>query len=180
MNTPRRGHKMAAAHTKTCRLAPYPASPIVRYPLHPPRRTSCRPAASAAPTFASRRSCSAATCSAGRPTRRVLRAAGPARRGRPRRIDTADIYSAWAPGNKGGESETIIGEWLKQSGKRGRPSSSPRSAAPGGQGRSHRRVDRQGWRSIAERLKTDGSIFISPIGPTWRRLSKRRSAPISG
>ncbi|MCX8999402.1 aldo/keto reductase [Rhizobiaceae bacterium BDR2-2] len=28
-------------------------------------------------------------------------------------IDTADIYSAWAPGNKGGESETIIGNWLK-------------------------------------------------------------------
>lgn len=30
-------------------------------------------------------------------------------------IDTADIYSVWAPGNKGGESETIIGKWLKQS-----------------------------------------------------------------
>jgi aryl-alcohol dehydrogenase-like predicted oxidoreductase len=28
-------------------------------------------------------------------------------------IDTADVYSAWAPGNKGGESETIIGNWLK-------------------------------------------------------------------
>lgn len=27
-------------------------------------------------------------------------------------IDTADSYSAWVPGNKGGESETIIGEWL--------------------------------------------------------------------
>jgi aryl-alcohol dehydrogenase-like predicted oxidoreductase len=27
-------------------------------------------------------------------------------------IDTADVYSAWAPGNKGGESETIIGRWL--------------------------------------------------------------------
>lgn len=29
-------------------------------------------------------------------------------------IDTADIYSRWAPGNKGGESETIIGNWLKK------------------------------------------------------------------
>ncbi|SRR5690606_5974992 len=29
-------------------------------------------------------------------------------------VDTADVYSAWAPGNKGGESETIIGEWLAQ------------------------------------------------------------------
>lgn len=33
-------------------------------------------------------------------------------------IDTADVYSAWVPGNKGGESETIIGKWLKQSGRR--------------------------------------------------------------
>jgi len=29
-------------------------------------------------------------------------------------IDTADVYSAWAPGNKGGESETIIGSWMQQ------------------------------------------------------------------
>jgi aryl-alcohol dehydrogenase-like predicted oxidoreductase len=28
-------------------------------------------------------------------------------------IDTADVYSAWVAGNKGGESETIIGNWLK-------------------------------------------------------------------
>lgn len=33
-------------------------------------------------------------------------------------IDTADVYSRWAPGNSGGESETIIGNWLKKSGKR--------------------------------------------------------------
>ena len=29
-------------------------------------------------------------------------------------IDTADVYSAWAPGNSGGESETLIGRWLKR------------------------------------------------------------------
>ncbi|MES3109154.1 aldo/keto reductase [Sphingomonas aurantiaca] len=33
-------------------------------------------------------------------------------------IDTADIYSAWVDGHKGGESESMIGEWLKASGKR--------------------------------------------------------------
>ncbi len=33
-------------------------------------------------------------------------------------IDTADLYSSWAPGNRGGESETIIGRWLQHSGKR--------------------------------------------------------------
>ncbi|HEV2080791.1 MAG TPA: aldo/keto reductase [Allosphingosinicella sp.] len=33
-------------------------------------------------------------------------------------IDTADVYSAWVPGNAGGESETLIGEWLKRRGRR--------------------------------------------------------------
>jgi aryl-alcohol dehydrogenase-like predicted oxidoreductase len=33
-------------------------------------------------------------------------------------VDTADAYSRWAPGNVGGESETIIGKWLKRRGKR--------------------------------------------------------------
>lgn len=33
-------------------------------------------------------------------------------------IDTADVYSKWVSGNKGGESETIIGKWLKQHGNR--------------------------------------------------------------
>jgi aryl-alcohol dehydrogenase-like predicted oxidoreductase len=33
-------------------------------------------------------------------------------------IDTADVYSRWVPGNKGGESEAMIGQWLKTSNKR--------------------------------------------------------------
>jgi aryl-alcohol dehydrogenase-like predicted oxidoreductase len=33
-------------------------------------------------------------------------------------IDTADTYSRWVTGNKGGESETIIGKWLRKNGKR--------------------------------------------------------------
>ncbi|MGD0906338.1 MAG: aldo/keto reductase [Candidatus Acidiferrales bacterium] len=33
-------------------------------------------------------------------------------------IDTADVYSRWVPGHTGGESETIIGDWLKRSGNR--------------------------------------------------------------
>lgn len=33
-------------------------------------------------------------------------------------IDTADVYSRWVPGNKGGESEVIIGNWLKKHNKR--------------------------------------------------------------
>ncbi len=33
-------------------------------------------------------------------------------------IDTADVYSTWVPGHRGGESETIIGKWLRESGRR--------------------------------------------------------------
>jgi aryl-alcohol dehydrogenase-like predicted oxidoreductase len=33
-------------------------------------------------------------------------------------IDTADVYSAWVPGHQGGESETLIGEWLRRRGSR--------------------------------------------------------------
>src|SRR5919112_198570 len=29
-------------------------------------------------------------------------------------IDTADVYTAWIPGHKGGESETVIGNWLRR------------------------------------------------------------------
>lgn len=35
-----------------------------------------------------------------------------------RTIDTADVYSRWAEGNSGGESETIIGQWMKDRGNR--------------------------------------------------------------
>lgn len=35
-------------------------------------------------------------------------------------IDTADVYSNWVPGHAGGESERVIGSWLKQNGKRNR------------------------------------------------------------
>jgi len=33
-------------------------------------------------------------------------------------IDTADVYSRWVPGHQGGESETVIGKWVKQRGNR--------------------------------------------------------------
>jgi aryl-alcohol dehydrogenase-like predicted oxidoreductase len=35
-------------------------------------------------------------------------------------IDTADVYSTWVPGHAGGESETVIGKWLKRGGRRER------------------------------------------------------------
>ena len=35
-----------------------------------------------------------------------------------RMIDTADVYSNWVPGHVGGESETLLGEWLRRRGRR--------------------------------------------------------------
>jgi aryl-alcohol dehydrogenase-like predicted oxidoreductase len=35
-------------------------------------------------------------------------------------IDTADVYSRWVPGHAGGESETIIGKWMRRAGNRGK------------------------------------------------------------
>ena len=35
-------------------------------------------------------------------------------------VDTADVYSRWAPGHTGGESETVLGRWMKARGNRTR------------------------------------------------------------
>jgi len=50
-------------------------------------------------------------------------------------IDTADVYSAWAPGNSGGESETIIGEWMKARGNRERVIVVTKVGSPMGKGK---------------------------------------------
>ncbi len=50
-------------------------------------------------------------------------------------IDTADMYSNWIPGNQGGESETILGKWFKQSGKRGQTVLATKLGNPMGEGK---------------------------------------------
>ena len=50
-------------------------------------------------------------------------------------IDTADVYSSWAPGNQGGESETIIGNWFKKSGKRDKVVIATKLGSPMGEGK---------------------------------------------
>ena len=51
-------------------------------------------------------------------------------------IDTADTYSRWVPGHQGGESETIIGNWLKASGKRDKVVIATKVGEDMGEGRS--------------------------------------------
>src|SRR5258708_30537689 len=50
-------------------------------------------------------------------------------------VDTADVYSRWAPGNKGGESETIIGNWIRQRGHRDKVIIATKVGADMGQGK---------------------------------------------
>ena len=72
-------------------------------------------------------------------------------------IDTADSYSTWVPGHQGGESETIIGNWFKHSGKRDRVVIATKvgSEIPGqGKGLSKAWIMRQLEASL-KRLQTD-------------------------
>jgi aryl-alcohol dehydrogenase-like predicted oxidoreductase len=50
-------------------------------------------------------------------------------------VDTADVYSRWVPGNKGGESETIIGNWMRQRGNRDKVIVATKVGADMGQGK---------------------------------------------
>lgn len=54
-------------------------------------------------------------------------------------IDTADVYSRWVPGNDGGESETIIGKWLKNNNKRQEVIIATKVGSDMGQGKSLRK-----------------------------------------
>jgi aryl-alcohol dehydrogenase-like predicted oxidoreductase len=72
-------------------------------------------------------------------------------------IDTADTYSRWAPGHKGGESETIIGNWLKRTGNRSKVIVATKvgmEMGPGEKGLSRAYILRSVERSL-ERLQTD-------------------------
>jgi len=54
-------------------------------------------------------------------------------------VDTADSYSRWAPGHEGGESEIVIGKWLKQSGKRDKVILATKVGSDMGEGRCVRK-----------------------------------------
>jgi aryl-alcohol dehydrogenase-like predicted oxidoreductase len=72
-------------------------------------------------------------------------------------IDTADVYSRFAPGNHGGESETIIGRWLKQGGRRDKVIIATKvglEMGPGAKGLSSAYIVRAAEESL-RRLQTD-------------------------
>jgi aryl-alcohol dehydrogenase-like predicted oxidoreductase len=72
-------------------------------------------------------------------------------------IDTADVYSAWAPGNTGGESETIIGNWIKERNNRARIIVATKVGSemgPGSKGLGAQYIEKAVESSL-RRLKTD-------------------------
>lgn len=72
-------------------------------------------------------------------------------------VDTADVYSSWVPGHSGGESETIIGKWLRQTGKRNRVVLATKVGKPMGEGKKglSPAYIREAVDASLKRLKTD-------------------------
>jgi aryl-alcohol dehydrogenase-like predicted oxidoreductase len=81
-------------------------------------------------------------------------------------IDTADVYSAWAPGNSGGESETIIGEWMKARGNRSRVVVITKVGSPMGKGKEglSARYIAEAVEASLKRLQTDAiDLYLSHL-----------------
>jgi aryl-alcohol dehydrogenase-like predicted oxidoreductase len=72
-------------------------------------------------------------------------------------IDTADVYSAWAHGGVGGQSETIIGEWMQARGNRNRIALITKVGSPMGEGKKglSARYIAQAAHASLKRLQTD-------------------------
>lgn len=80
-------------------------------------------------------------------------------------FDTADVYSTWVPGNQGGESETIIGEWMKSRANRDRVVVITKVGMemPKGKGLSARWIE-QAVEDSLRRLQTDRiDLYFSHI-----------------
>ena len=72
-----------------------------------------------------------------------------------RMIDTADVYSVWVPGNKGGESEAVIGRWLESRGVRAEMRIHTKTGMLGGKELYEPARVLQSLDASLERLRTD-------------------------
>ena len=83
-------------------------------------------------------------------------------------IDTADVYSRWVPGHKGGESEEVLGTWMKARGNRGTVIIATKVMGPMGPGPNDTGLSRQhivaGVEDSLRRLQTD---FIDLYQAHW-------------
>ena len=79
-------------------------------------------------------------------------------------IDTADVYSAWAPGNKGGESEAIVGEWMQARANREKIVVITKVGSPMGEGKQglSARYIAEAVEASLKRLRTDRiDVYLS-------------------
>ena len=67
-------------------------------------------------------------------------------------VDSADVYSRWVPGNEGGESEVILGEWMKARGNRAQVVLATKLGSPMGEGKK--------GLSATALVKTDGAKVV--------------------
>lgn len=74
-------------------------------------------------------------------------------------IDSADVYARWAPGNQGGESEAVLGRWMRERGNRERMVIATKVGSAMGEGPNERGLGRQhimaGVEASLRRLQTD-------------------------
>src|SRR3982074_258397 len=86
-------------------------------------------------------------------------------------IDTADVYSRWAPGNSGGESEIVLGKWMAARKKRGAALIATKVMGPMGPGPNDKGLSRQhimeGVEASLRRLQTD---YIDLYQAHWDHL----------
>ena len=96
-------------------------------------------------------------------------------------IDTADVYSRWHPGNSGGESETIIGKWLKARGNRDKVIIATKlgiEMAPGQEGPVARLHDAGGGSVAAAGCRPTTSTCTSRIATIRTRRSRKPCPPM--
>jgi aryl-alcohol dehydrogenase-like predicted oxidoreductase len=92
-------------------------------------------------------------------------------------IDTADVYSRWKPGNVGGESETIIGKWLKTRGNRKNVIIATKVGGDMGQGKKtlEKKYILKAVEDSLRRLQTD---YIDLYQSHWDDLDTPVSEPL--
>ncbi len=95
-------------------------------------------------------------------------------------IDTADVYSRWVPGNKGGDSEEIIGKWLKRAKvSRDKAIIVTKVGSDMGQGRTLKeQYILKAVEDSLRRLQTDYIDLYLSHWPDETRPTKKRSAPM--
>src|SRR5688500_16260641 len=58
-------------------------------------------------------------------------------------VDSADVYARWAEGNQGGESEAVLGRWMRERGNRGRVVIATKAGSAMGDGPNDKGLSRQ-------------------------------------